>query len=117
MTALRSPSRASCGHLPLVALLGPALLVESDQVFSDAERATLPLVYDPTSPEAALSGLNLIYEAAKSGKEVTGILLKNESQPTMAENVGIGGKTAPALLDISLAPNLQQYRDLLAEMR
>ena len=88
-----------------------------DQVFTEDERATLPVEYDPTSPEAALNGLRLISEAAKLGREVTGLLLHDESQPTMADNAGISEAGAPALLDISLAPNLNQYRELLAEMR
>jgi 2-oxoglutarate ferredoxin oxidoreductase subunit beta len=88
-----------------------------DQVFTDEERAQLPAEYDPSSPEAALHGLHLISEAAKIGREVTGLLLRNESQPTMADNVGISAEAAPALLDISLQPNLQSYKELLAQLR
>ena len=87
------------------------------QVFTEEERATLPTEYDPSSPEAALHGLHLISEAAKMGREVTGLLLKDESQPAMADNVGIGGKTAPVLLDIALQSNLNQYQELLADLR
>ena len=88
-----------------------------DQVFSEEERAHLPVEYDPTSPEAALSGLRLIQEAAKLGREVTGLLMVDESQPTMAENLGVSADRAPANLDISIEPHLDQYRELLAEMR
>jgi 2-oxoglutarate ferredoxin oxidoreductase subunit beta len=88
-----------------------------DQVFTEEEREHLPVEYDPTSPEAALSGLRLIQEAAKIGREVTGLLMVDESQPTMAENLGISDDRPPALLDISVQPNLAQYRELLAEMR
>src|SRR5688572_2925050 len=35
------------------------------QVFTDDERETLPVEYDPHSPEAALNGLRLISEASK----------------------------------------------------
>ena len=52
-----------------------------DEVFTEAERAQLPVEYDPNSPEAALNGLRLISEAAKLGREVTGLLLQDESQP------------------------------------
>jgi hypothetical protein len=88
-----------------------------NQVFTEDERATLPVDYDPTSQDAALNGLRLIAEAAKLGREVTGLLLHDESQATMADNAGISADSAPALLDISLAPNLGSYRELLAEMR
>ena len=88
-----------------------------DQVFTEEERATLPADYDPTSPDAALHGLHLISEAAKLGREVTGLLLHDESQPTMADNAGVTAERAPALLDISLDPNLESYQELLAEMR
>jgi len=88
-----------------------------DQVFTEDERAQLPADYDPTSPEAALNGLRLISEAAKIGREVTGLLLIDESQPTMAENAGVSAERAPALLDISLGANLDNYRQMLAELR
>ena len=88
-----------------------------DQVFTEEERATLPTEYDPTSPEAALNGLHLIFEAAKLGREVTGCLLIDESQPTQAENASVSAERAPALADISLPANLDAYRGLLAEMR
>ncbi len=88
-----------------------------DDVFTEDERRTLPVEYDPTSPEAALSGLRLISEAAKLGREVTGLLLKDESQPTMADNLGVSAEAAPALLDIALGPNLASYKNLLADMR
>lgn len=88
-----------------------------EQVFSAAERAHLPSEYDPTSPEAALNALRLIEEAAKLGREVTGLLLIDDSQPTMAENMGVSAEQAPALVDISLEANLEVYRELLAELR
>lgn len=88
-----------------------------DQVFTEAERAQLPTEYDPTSPGAALNGLRLIEEAAKIGREVTGLLLIDESQPTLADNLGLSAEQAPALVDISLAKNLESYRELLAELR
>jgi 2-oxoglutarate ferredoxin oxidoreductase subunit beta len=88
-----------------------------EQVFTEEERASLPTEYDPNSPDAALHALHLISEAAKIGREVTGLLLKDESQPTMAENVGLGGKTAPAVLDIALDRNLDSYKELLSELR
>lgn len=88
-----------------------------DQVFTEEERATLPVEYDPADADAALSGLRLISEAAKIGREVTGLLLLDESQATMADNAGVSAERAPALLDISLEENLESYRDLLAELR
>lgn len=88
-----------------------------DQVFSPDERAQLPAEYDPTSPEAAMSGLRLIAEAAKLGREVTGLLLVDETQPSMAENLGVSAEHAPALADISVESHLQSYRDLLEDMR
>ena len=88
-----------------------------DQIFTEEERETLPVDYDPTSPDAALSGLRLISEAAKLGREVKGLLLHDESQPTMADNAGVTAEAAPATLDISLAPNLEAYRHLLADLR
>ncbi len=88
-----------------------------DQVFTDEERETLPADYDPTNADAALNGLRLISEASKIGREVTGLLLVDETQPTMAQNVGVGADTAPALLDISLERNLTSYEGLLAELR
>jgi hypothetical protein len=88
-----------------------------DQVFTEEERQSLPANYDPGSPDAAIHGLHLISEAAKLGREVTGLLLKDESQPTMADNVGVSATTAPAFLDISLAANLSGYKELLATLR
>jgi 2-oxoglutarate ferredoxin oxidoreductase subunit beta len=88
-----------------------------DQVFTEDERETLPVDYDPTSPDAALSGLRLIAEAAKLGREVKGLLLHDESLPTMADNAGISADAAPATLDITLSKHLDAYRELLAEMR
>ncbi|MFQ5878688.1 MAG: thiamine pyrophosphate-dependent enzyme [Dehalococcoidia bacterium] len=87
------------------------------QVFTEAERAQLPAQYEPTSPEAALNALHLIAEAAKIGREVTGLLLIDESAPTMAENLGVSAERAPALADISLPSNLEQYQELLAELQ
>ena len=40
------------------------------------------------------------------GREVTGLLLKDESQPTMADNVGVSGYRAPVHFDISVSKNL-----------
>lgn len=88
-----------------------------DQVFTDEEKLHLPTEYDATSPEAALNGLRLIAEASKIGREVTGLLLIDETQPTMADNASVSAEAAPALLDISIGPNLTAYKDLLAEMR
>jgi hypothetical protein len=88
-----------------------------DQIFSEEERDQLPTEYDPTSPDAALNGLRLISEAAKLGREVTGLLLEDTTQPTMAQNVGVSADKAPVHLDIEVGPNLEAYRTLLAEMR
>ena len=88
-----------------------------DQIFTDDEKAHLPVDYDPTSPEAALSGLRLIAEAAKIGREVTGLLMVDETQPTMADNLGVSAERAPALADISLQSNLEGYHNLLSELR
>jgi 2-oxoglutarate ferredoxin oxidoreductase subunit beta len=88
-----------------------------DQVFSDEERAQLPAEYDPTDPEAALNGLRLISEAAKVGREVTGLLLKDGSQPAMAENLGVSADRAPVFQNISVQDNLESYKTLLAGMR
>jgi hypothetical protein len=41
----------------------------------------------------------------------------DESQPTMADNLGVTAENAPALANISLSDNLQKYKDLLAELR
>jgi 2-oxoglutarate ferredoxin oxidoreductase subunit beta len=87
------------------------------QVFTDEERAHLPVEYDPTSPEAALEALRLISEAAKLGREVTGLLLQDQSMPTMAENLGVSADRAPVHLDIAVGPNLEGYKKLLADMR
>jgi hypothetical protein len=73
--------------------------------------------YDPANPDAAVNALTLIQEAAKIGREVTGMLLVDESQPTMADNANVSAERAPALLDISLDANLQSYKDLLATLR
>jgi hypothetical protein len=88
-----------------------------DQVFTDDERDQLPTEYDPTSPEAALSALRLISEASKIGREVTGLLLVDETQPTMAENLGVSAERAPVHVDISVENNLEGYRQLLSELR
>ncbi len=88
-----------------------------DQVFTADEVAQLPAEYDPASPDAALAGLRLISEAAKMGREVTGLLLEDSSQPTMAENLGVSAATAPVLADISVGSNVADYQRLLAEMR
>jgi 2-oxoglutarate/2-oxoacid ferredoxin oxidoreductase subunit beta len=87
------------------------------QVFTEEERAHLPADYDPASPEAALSGLRLIAEAAKIGREVTGLLLIDETQPAMAENLGVSAEHPPALADVRIASNLPVYQELLAELR
>jgi len=86
------------------------------QVFTEEERAHLPAEYDPTSPGAAVSALRLIEAAARIGREVTGLLLIDESQPSLDENLGVTTERAPALADISLASNLEGYRALLAEL-
>jgi hypothetical protein len=88
-----------------------------DQVFTEEERTQLPVDYDPSSPEAALHGLHLISEAAKIGREVAGLLLKDASQPSMAENLGVSAERAPVHADISVESNLEAYRGLLAELR
>ena len=88
-----------------------------EQVFTEEERAQLPSEYDPSSPEAALNGLRLIAEATKIGREVTGLLLVDESQPTMADNLGVSAEKAPAHCDISVESNLETYRNLLADLR
>jgi 2-oxoglutarate/2-oxoacid ferredoxin oxidoreductase subunit beta len=88
-----------------------------DQIFTEEERAQLPVDYDPTSPDAAMSGLRLISEAAKIGREVTGLLMVDETQPSMADNLGVSEQNPPATADISLDRNLQGYRELLAELR
>ena len=88
-----------------------------NQVFTDDERAHLPVEYDPTSPEAALEALRLISEAGKMGREVTGLLLQDQTMPTMAENLGVSADRAPVHLDISVGPNLSAYKNLLADLR
>ncbi len=88
-----------------------------NDVFSEAERAQLPEQYDPTSPEAALNGLRVIAEAAKLGREVTGLLMQDESQPSMAENLGVSADHAPVFCDIDLNNNVEDYRKLLADLR
>ncbi len=88
-----------------------------EQVFSEEERSRLPADYDPTHHEAALMALRLIEEAAKMGREVTGVLLINESAPTMAEALGISADRPPALADIAIESNLAIYREWLAELR
>ena len=87
------------------------------KVFTEEERALLPAEYDPTSPGAAVNALRLIEAAAGIGREVTGLLFIDESQPTLAENLGVSAERAPALADISLSSNLERYRALLAELR
>ena len=59
----------------------------------------------------------IISEAAKLGREVTGLLLRDESQPTMAQNLGISADHAPVFADISVSANLEAYRGLLADLR
>ena len=86
------------------------------QVFTEEEREHLPAEYDPTSPGAAIGALRLIEAAGRLGREVTGLLLIDESQPTLDENLGVSAERAPALADISLASNLEDYRALLAEL-
>jgi 2-oxoglutarate/2-oxoacid ferredoxin oxidoreductase subunit beta len=88
-----------------------------DQVFTDDEKALLPADYDPASPEAAINGLRLILEAGKVGREVTGILLKDDSQPSMAENLGVSPDRAPVFADINVQNNLAAYNALLATLR
>jgi len=87
------------------------------QVFTEEERALLPAEYDPTSPGAAVNALRLIEAAAGIGREVTGLLFVDESQPTMADNLGVSADRAPALADVSLDSNLERYRALLAALR
>jgi pyruvate/2-oxoacid:ferredoxin oxidoreductase beta subunit len=88
-----------------------------EQVFSEEERAHLPADYDPTSPLAPLYALRLIEEAARRGKEVTGLLVMNPSAPTLEESLGASPERAPALVDISVEANLERYRRLLDELR
>jgi len=88
-----------------------------NEVFSPAEAAQLPEKYDPTSPEAALNGLRIISEAGKLGREVTGLLLQDESQPSMAENLGVSADHAPVFCDIDVQNNLEGYKGLLADLR
>jgi 2-oxoglutarate ferredoxin oxidoreductase subunit beta len=88
-----------------------------EQVFTAEERAQLPVEYDPKSPEAALNGLRLISEAAKIGREVTGLLLQDDSQPAMAENLGVSADRAPVFQDIRIESNLDAYKTLLATLR
>ena len=88
-----------------------------DQIFTPEERATLPAAYDPTSPEAAINGLRLIQEAGKLGREVTGILLHDDSQPSMAENLGVSPDRAPVFADINVQNNLAAYNALLTSLR
>ena len=87
------------------------------QVFTEEERAQLPAEYDATSAGAALNALRLIEAAAGIGREVTGLLLIDESQPTLADNLGVSAERPPALADISLDSNLERYQALLAELR
>jgi 2-oxoglutarate/2-oxoacid ferredoxin oxidoreductase subunit beta len=88
-----------------------------DQVFTAEERESLPVDYDPTSPDAAVQGLRLISEAAKLGREVTGLLLHDPSQPSMATNLGVGVDRAPVHANIDVATNLSDYRGLLNSLR
>ena len=88
-----------------------------EQVLTEDEREILPADYDPTSPEAAINGLRLIQEAAKLGREVTGILLHNDSNPSMAENLGVSPDRAPVFADIGVQNNLAAYNALLEGMR
>jgi hypothetical protein len=61
--------------------------------------------------------LRLIEEAAKMGREVTGLLVMNPSAPTLEESLGASPERAPALVDISVEANLERYRRLLDELR
>ena len=88
-----------------------------EQVLTEDEREILPADYDPTSPEAAINGLRLIQEAAKLGREVTGILLHDDSNPSMAENLGVSPDRAPVFADIGVQNNLAAYNALLEGMR
>ncbi len=88
-----------------------------EQILTEDEREILPADYDPTSPEAAINGLRLIQEAAKLGREVTGILLHNDSNPSMAENLGVSPDRAPVFADIGVQNNLAAYNALLEGMR
>lgn len=87
------------------------------QVFTQEERETLPAQYDPTSPDAALNGLRLIQEAAKLGREVTGLLLHDQSNPSMAANLGVSPERAPVFANISVDDNLSAYKELLSSLR
>ena len=40
-----------------------------------------------------------------------------ESQPTMAENLGVSADRAPVHIDISVENNLDSYKQLLSELR
>lgn len=88
-----------------------------DQVFTPEEKAALPSSYDPTMPDARVHALRLIEEAAKIGREVTGLLVVDETQPTMADNLGVSAENPPALVNIDLTRNLQSYNELLTELR
>jgi pyruvate/2-oxoacid:ferredoxin oxidoreductase beta subunit len=88
-----------------------------EQIFTEDEREVLPVDYDPTSPDAAISGLRLIQEAGKLGREVTGVLLHDDSQPSMAENLGVSPERAPVFADINVQNNLAAYNALLTSMR
>jgi 2-oxoglutarate/2-oxoacid ferredoxin oxidoreductase subunit beta len=88
-----------------------------DQVFTDEEKRTLPADYDPTDPGAALKALSIIEAASAVGKEVTGLLLKNGSYPSLAENLGLTAEKAPVYADLSVGGNIGQYNELLAELR
>jgi hypothetical protein len=51
------------------------------------------------------------------GREVTGILLKDDSQPSMAENLGVSPDRAPVFADINVQNNLAAYNALLSSLR
>jgi pyruvate/2-oxoacid:ferredoxin oxidoreductase beta subunit len=87
-----------------------------DQVFTDEERRNLPEDFDPTDQGAALKALNLIEKASEMGKEVTGLLLKNGKQPSLAENLGISAEKAPVYADLSVDGNIEKYRGLLNDL-
>jgi hypothetical protein len=61
--------------------------------------------------------MRLISEASKLGREVTGLLLHDQTQPTMAENLGVSADRAPVHLDIGVGPNLAAYKGLLEALR
>src|SRR5437868_3063420 len=101
------------------------LIVMNNQVYGLTKGQASPTAHTglrtPSTPDGKagrpVNPLRLIQEASKIGREVTGLLLMDDTQPTMAENAGISAERAPATLDIALEPNIDHYRQLLAEMR